>query len=49
MDKFTKLTVVRRLQWLPVLVPVEHECRFLLLALVLDLDKHMKVICRQNV
>jgi len=44
MDKFTKLTVLRMLQWLPVLVPVEHACRFLLYALVLGLDKQRKVI-----
>jgi hypothetical protein len=37
MDKFTKLTLVRMLQWLPLLVPVEYACRFLLYALVLDL------------
>jgi hypothetical protein len=37
MDKFTKLALVRMLQWLPVLVPMEHACRFLLYALVLDL------------
>jgi hypothetical protein len=49
MDKFTKLTVVGMFQWLPVLVPVEHACCFLLYAFVLDLDKHIKVIFRQSV
>jgi hypothetical protein len=49
MNKFTKLTVVRMKEWLPVLVPVEHACRFLLYALMLDLKKHIKVFCSQNV
>jgi len=48
MGKFTKQTVLRMLQWLPVLVPVEHACRFLLYALVLGLYKQLIVIWNQN-